>query len=591
MIRGPKNSHPSASSFVEKWLGSKEKKRVTERLNRSSIRHDRFDRDDYQGLIDEMREFQVSQDQLTDAAPVSGTNMFQDNFYTLLKAVPHQIDPQTMLPTHLINHSVMGHAMDLDEYEKLHRFSVADDISAAQAAIAMEPKLEEILDRLKAEQEAAEQLQEQMQEYMKLESDLKQAIQDLMDAEAEGEDGDDAEGEGEGQGEGEGEGEGQGSGQGGSGAGNPLAEGEFRDMQKNKALIEEQMRRLEQQMQETASAIDKGMDSKVTDNMASMRQAMNDAIQDAETTESACNAWGIDPGGLKAMPANERLALAEKLNSEKFRRIAELFGPMQRLALAEQSRKVYHAADEIFDIEQGKDLKRILVAELAKMTHPKLRALTLKRYIEGKLPQYKLQGVEKVAKGGIIFCEDGSGSMGGTREIWAKTIGLALARVAREQKRDFYGIHFGGTGELYEFDFQGFGPNAKIVTSSTHNRYPAGEYDYINGVVHFAEIFFGGGTDFVTPLSRALDIQTEQFNRKGRVDGDIVFVTDGYCGVGDEWLAKFKEEQARLNFRVWGIVIGGRADSEPLNTICDGRVFQINDLASGEEFREVFRNL
>jgi uncharacterized protein with von Willebrand factor type A (vWA) domain len=111
-------------------------------------------------------------------------------------------------------------------------------------------------------------------------------------------------------------------------------------------------------------------------------------------------------------------------------------------------------------------------------------------------------------------------------------------------------------------------------------------------IIDYAEFFFGGGTDFMAPLSRALQLLQEEEKEKGFVEGDIVFATDGMCYVRDDWLEKFKAEQERLQFTVWGILIGGHSrKSEPLWTICDGKVFTIQDLLTGEEIREMFREL
>ena len=71
-----------------------------------------------------------------------------------------------------------------------------------------------------------------------------------------------------------------------------------------------------------------------------------------------------------------------------------------------------------------------------------------------------------------------------------------------------------------------------------------------------------------------------------------MFVTDGICRVRPDWLEEFVSERERLKFRVWGILIGGHSrKSEPLWSICDGSVVTIQDLLSGSEVREMFREL
>lgn len=901
----PKPPEGIGSEFLERYLSG----RKPTKLTKHTISYDRWDMRDLQSIIEEMASFKEARTALGNFAPQSGESLMGDDFFSLVKAVPTLAPREEVEPTHLLNGVVMEEAMGLQEYRKLHNYSVADPIQAGAAAVSMEPKLEEIYDRLKT-------AQEQLQAMIDMAAEHQQLLEDLEDIDAQ------LAAMASGGGEGEGE-EGQGS------------------AQDNKSLIEEQLRRLEEQMQKAAGELDDTVAQEIPHIQQMLRQGMEEAGKNAETHESAALAWGLDPGGLKKMPPDKRIALAEKLNSEKFRKIAELFGPMTRLAMAEQDRKVYHASDEIVDIELGSDLERVLPSDMVNLGGDELEELLWMRdYVEDGLQLYKLQGVEKVAKGSIILCEDGSGSMGGAREIWAKAVALCLARICREQKRDFHAIHFGGTGEYYEFEFTGSGFDGQVNTrhSQTNKNYPSLSLNFIDGIVHFAEVFFGGGplrvdqrcvtpsgwkrigdmqvgdqviahdgtpanvigvypqgeldlyevtfkdgakvvcdgshiwtvqelssgifrdmtlnemlarglqykhdngqryrfsvpmglpvelpsnsanqplhpyllgyllgdgtlgggrsvsiassegefpwedvlpdgvtvsvwneptpdrsgsyglvfgkgkqnpviealdalglkgvrgadkfvptdylwgsieerldilsglldsdgnivtnggfsfsnvsrhlceavvhlaqslggvatlreshvreneqpcwtvrgriheslgapfklsrkrdlylihsnaytrsivsaeriasdeaicikvdrdeglfmtegfvvthnTDFMTPLGRAMDIQQEQFDSHTppRVDGDIVFVTDGMCGVGDEWMAKFKERQEELGFRVWGILIGSNdTKSEPLNTICDGRVFTIQDLTTGEEMRDIFRNV
>lgn len=533
-------SNVNARSFIDNWLSSGKKERSA--TSRQSIVNDSFDKEEIDSLMDQMGDLDAAKQRLGKFAPTSGVSLFGDDFFSLFKALPKMEDPKNMRASHMINRAIMEEAMGLVEYDKLHGYSVADGISAALSAISMEPHLEEIMDRLKTEQEKSEELEQQMQEYESLED----ALDDLD------------------------------------------PDGDPKDMQANKSLIEQQMKMLESDMQGNADAIDSGLDSNTPGIATSLKSGMNEALEGADAAENAAAAWGLSPGGLKHLPPDERLRLAEKLSSEKFKRIAELFGPMNRLAFAEQSRKSYHAVDEIFDVEQGNDIRRTLVSQLASLTHPALRIDFLRKFIDKRILQYKLRGTEKVAKGGIIFCLDNSGSMNGAREIWGKATGLCLLRIATQQKREFYGIHFGGTKEVKEYDFRGSGLTGSITTKY---RGKEESMSYLDGVIDYAETFFGSGTEYITPLSLGLDILKEQYAKAGSVSGDIVFCTDGMCGVSDEWLEAFKAEQNRIGFRVWGIAIGCPAGSEPLSTICDGRVFSIKNLVDGDDLREIFRNL
>jgi uncharacterized protein with von Willebrand factor type A (vWA) domain len=460
-----------------------------------------------------------------------------------------------------VNRAVMGEAMDLKEYDDLRISSTLDQVISGLACIAMEPELEILFDKLKEEQKLADQLQAMADGMEGMAGDLASAEEMAAAAMAAG-DGDEA-----------------------------------KDYQKQAEKIKEQMDKLREKMQEKAKELDDGIAGKAPQMKEVSKQAMKDAKEKAEELDGLSSTWGLDPGTLSAMPAARRIELSEKFNNEKFRRIAQLLGPMQRMALAEQMRKVNYARSELYDLEKGNDLSNVLPTEMLYMGDPDMDVVFFKDYVERNLTQYKLRGTEKVAKGGILWCEDGSGSMGGDPEVWAKAVGLSLYKIAQMQKRQFYAIHFGGPGEIMTFDFPSnasedveielYGSPYKVSKDDT------GSYEQLDGMIKFAETFFGGGTDFVTPLSKALDVLTEGYDAEGQVKGDIVFCTDGICGVPQDWLDNFKAEQERLGFRVWGILLGYNPskDTEPLNTICDGRIFTLQDLLNGDGIRGIFRGV
>jgi uncharacterized protein with von Willebrand factor type A (vWA) domain len=187
--------------------------------------------------------------------------------------------------------------------------------------------------------------------------------------------------------------------------------------------------------------------------------------------------------------------------------------------------------------------------------------------------QYEMRGHDKVARGGIIYCHDGSGSMSGDREMWAKAVGLALLHIARKQKRQFVAIQFGSRDQLKQHDFR----DGEISPQR---------------VLDFAEFFFGGGTDFESPLNAALKILNEEYSATGALKSDIVFATDGACSVSTHWMEHFDKERERLSFKCWGVSIGAsNIKDEPLFTICKGQVVTVQDLTSGDQVRDIFSGI
>lgn len=556
-----KHNRNYGQSFLDSFFGHdpyKVRKRNPESKN--VIKHDKWDREDYEGILEEMKELSVAEDKLTDKVD-TGASAMADTFFSLVKANPRLKSEDDVRPSYIVNRAVMGEAMELKEYDELRIHSTSDTVASGLSCIAMEPELEILFDKMKEAQKLADQLEQQMEAMEGLSDDLE-----------------DAEGM----------------------AAAAMGQGDAKsaeDYQKQAEKIKEQMDKLREQMESKAQELDNEIQGKAQEMKEVTKQAMKNAKEKAEELDGLSSTWGLDPGTLSAMPAQRRIELAAKFNNEKFRRIAELLGPMQRMALAEQMRKVNYARDEIYDLEMGNDLNNVLPTEMLYMNDPVMDVVFFNKYMEQNLLQYKLRGTEKVAKGGIIWCEDGSGSMSGDPEVWAKAVGLSLYQIAKLQKREFYGIHFGSVGEIMTFDFHtdvGDGVDVELYGKPYRAKQEdTGHYDTLDGVIKFAETFFGGGTDFVTPLSKALDKLKDQHERYDAVKGDIVFCTDGICGVPEEWLTNFKAEQERLGFRVWGILLGWAPakDTEPLKTICDGRVFTLKDLLSGEGMRGVFRSV
>lgn len=539
----------NAKRFLEEWFGEdgRPSKKVPESKN--TVYHDKYDREDYEAVLNEMKSLSVAEDRLTDAVS-TGSSAMADTFFALMKANPKLKDAKDVRPSYLVNYAVMDEAMKLKEYEDLRTSSTSDLVASGLSCAAMEPELEILFDKLKEEQKLADQLEQMLGQMEGMDGELEDAEGMMAAAAAAGK------------------------------------EGEAKDYQEQAEKIKEQMDKLREEMKAKAEEFDGKMDAKIPELKEITKEAMKDAKEKAEELDGLSSTWGLDPGQLSKMPAERRIQLASKFNNERFRRIADLLGPMQRLAMAEQKKKVDYARDEMYDMELGNDLGYVIPTEMLLAGDEIGEMLFFDRYINENLVQYKLRGTEKVAKGGIIVCEDGSGSMSGDPEVWAKAVALSLYQICKLQKRPFSAIHFGGVGEYQQFDFH---INDKLKDGVDIELYgkpwrtqenPTGHYETIDGVIKYAETFFGGGTDFVTPLSAALDTLRAQYDKDGAIKGDIVFITDGICGVPDEWLKEFKEEQERLGFRVWGILLGWSPskDSEPLKTICDGKVFLLSDL-------------
>lgn len=564
--------------FLSSWLTGKRAPDPS-RLSRRTIKTDKWDREDYENLLKNMPDFDGQRDRLCDSVD-TGNALTADTFFAFFKTDPQDVDREDIRPDYMINDHVKNEMRGLREYDELRALgTVGDDVNSALAFMTMRPELESIYDKLRKEQELADQMQKEMEQLHETEQNIctcnwipldwgppqemppagyveppedecgdRYYYPDAPQCEG-GEEGEPPKHQPPGK-----DGEGQGP----------------TDFQSNQELLNRQAQMMRDGIKDKQQQIEQGLKDKAPQIRGGLQKGLSDAVNDAKDSQNSAEAWGLDPGTLQRLPAAERLALAKRLNNPRLKKIAELFGPMKRLMFTEQSRRVNHATDEVYDISKGNDLSRVLPVQFGKLQNPLTKLDFYKDYVEGNLLQYEMRGEEKVGKGGIIYCEDGSGSMSGTNEMWAKAVGLCLLNLAKEQKREFRAIHFGGPNQIWEIAF------TKPEDFTTEN------------ILAFAEIFFGGGTDFMTPLSRALDHLKGEFDSRGAVHGDIVFATDGACGVQPTWMEEFKGEQNRLNFKVWGIVIGGHTESEPLATICDSRVCRVQDLQGGEDVRNIF---
>lgn len=167
-----------------------------------------------------------------------------------------------------------------------------------------------------------------------------------------------------------------------------------------------------------------------------------------------------------------------------------------------------------------------------------------------------MRGRENAGKGPIVCCVDSSDSMGGDNELWAKAVTLALLEIAQMQKRAFAEIFFGlESNPLEIFEIH------------------KGEQNILDKVIWIAEYYLGGGTDFETPLNAAIElIEKTEFKK-----ADIVFVTDGYCGVSDEWLQEFLRRKAEKEARVHSVLVEMVQSNETVDSF-SGHVSTVMDL-------------
>lgn len=251
-------------------------------------------------------------------------------------------------------------------------------------------------------------------------------------------------------------------------------------------------------------------------------QAARSAQEKVKEVSETIESWGLDAGELTRQGLPEAMAILERMKrNEALKKFASLLGRIRKIAARKAKAKIEGRGARIRTVETGRDVKRAQRSELIALTDPALRVKTLQRWTRGEL---RLQGEktkQKLGHGPVIVCEDGSGSMEGEKQQWAKAATLSLAHYAKLQKRSFGWI-------LFDYGVR------KSMT------YPSGQMTP-QQMLELAESRAGGGTDFEAPLRKAL----EMIQKEGLKRADICFITDGECAVSDEfvrWLRKVKKE-------------------------------------------------
>jgi hypothetical protein len=272
------------------------------------------------------------------------------------------------------------------------------------------------------------------------------------------------------------------------------------------------------------------------------------AVQDANAMGQAL---GIGLGNQhtrnKTISAAEVGLMFKKIRqNDQLQRIMRLAGRYRRLAQSRQRTKPVHGMDEICGIVPTGQIERLLPSELALLDVPELELDLLRRISEDSAMGYQFRGMEGEARGPIVILIDESGSMGGDPISHAKAIGLAMAWIARHQKRFCCLVSFSSDGGGVFLPMPGgeCAPNVLL--------------DWLSG-------FIGGGTDLTT-LTEELPAQWDQL---GCTDGktDIIVITD--CGLHcePERAQAFNEWRRGKRARVETIVIG--RDAGDMQAISD----------------------
>lgn len=263
---------------------------------------------------------------------------------------------------------------------------------------------------------------------------------------------------------------------------------------------------------------------------------------------------GFGEGEPRYESPEQALSIAEMwTNNPTLIAVAELYGKMDKHIRFERAKRISGGQDEIVDVTLGDDLRRVVNSELALLSDPDTEDLFYAEYIAAELPVYTLVGEEHAGRGPIVLVVDESGSMTGERNIWAKAIACCLLNISRREKRDFAYVGFSSPRQVHSFEFKTKQPlDAQAI-------------------VDMAAHFYGGGTDYMTGVERAVQIM----DRAGEFrKADIVIVGDGDASFGvPDKIAR--DHLTEKGVRLHGIGIGG--SYRYLQEMCAAGVVSITD--------------
>lgn len=218
---------------------------------------------------------------------------------------------------------------------------------------------------------------------------------------------------------------------------------------------------------------------------------------------------GLDDGKLNLLEVQKSFEKVK--NSPRLRRILDLAGRYRRVAQGKQRQKVIHGYDDLIGLTLDETTERLIDEEMMALCDEEMGDQAMMRLLDKEMLAYDYRGIERVGKGPIIVCVDESGSMGGEPVSNAKAFALAMAWVAKHQKRYCCLIGYAGG------------------TTGTVCVLQPGKWDE-EKLMFWLEHFYSGGTTMDVPLAELPNVYWPQIQApKGKTD--LIILTDGIVSV------------------------------------------------------------
>ncbi|WP_300052711.1 VWA domain-containing protein [Malikia sp.] len=325
-------------------------------------------------------------------------------------------------------------------------------------------------------------------------------------------------------------------------------EDHFRQLPLNAASIEQIRAELAAARDYEAEIADEVIPYPIRQRLRGFSRTLGDISERYEQVKgflAACPGADFSHADLQA-GSDEFAALAEHLRNNA--RIRELARQMGRGYISEQrkqqARVPQASRSEVHGTHRSDDLMRMLPSELLHLEDETLETLFYARLLEKNLLTYELSGTwlvngettetRRKRTGPVVACLDTSGSMHGAPILKAKALLLAIASILKQEDRSLHLLLFGSAGEIREFSMDGRNDAA--------------------GLLKFLQQGFGGGTDFESPLRRALEIIRRQADY---LKADVLMISDGDCALSPEFASQLKIQKEVLDCSVYSVLCAG----------------------------------
>jgi uncharacterized protein with von Willebrand factor type A (vWA) domain len=168
-----------------------------------------------------------------------------------------------------------------------------------------------------------------------------------------------------------------------------------------------------------------------------IRRSLKKGLEEAQEAKQAVETFGREEGGIKRIPLTEQFRLADLLSkNSKIKEIVKMLGRMRLDALSVKRSRITHSAPVRRGVETVgiEGIERVLPDELATLALGKEgEDLFLKRLLDEDLLAYGYKNPVVETHGPILLAVDGSGSMAGPKEIWAKALAIAAILQAKKE--------------------------------------------------------------------------------------------------------------------------------------------------------------